>query len=108
MSGSLDPRRGGATRRGKTLASFAAWGTLAALGLIASAIAFSRPSDQAPIRVNHNPVESRLVRGSPFRGDLRNLPPGKSKQKDRPEREGPETVPVPYGTPDLLPDGAAP
>jgi hypothetical protein len=49
-------------------------------------------------KVSLKPKEVRLVRAHPFDGDLRDLPYTKPVEKDRPEREPPEIIPIPYPT----------
>jgi uncharacterized repeat protein (TIGR01451 family) len=46
---------------------------------------------------NLKPKETRLNRAKPFNGDLRSLPYIPPVKKEKPEREPPRVVPVPYG-----------
>jgi hypothetical protein len=48
----------------------------------------------------HEPREHRMQRAGSFDGDLRSLPSGPPKRRERPEREGPEPAPVQLRDPD--------
>lgn len=48
--------------------------------------------------VNTDVTELRLIRAREFNGDVRQLPRTRPVRKDRPEREPPAVVPVPYGS----------
>ena len=66
-----------------------------------------KPQDAAAGRGGPPPHESRLIKAGSFKGDLRNLPYVKPVFKERPEREPPDTIRVPYGSPDAPAEGAA-
>lgn len=63
----------------------------------AAAAANSGGTQPPAFQVHRNPREQHLTRAPrSFDGDLRALPFVKKQKKERPEREPPETVPVPY------------
>jgi hypothetical protein len=66
-----------------------------------------KPQDAAAGRGGPPPHESRLVKADSFKGDLRDLPYVKPVYKERPERKPPDTIRVPYGSPNAPAEGAA-
>ena len=60
-----------------------------------SPVGFSGQSNHGPVTVTH-PREQQMQRRKPFDGDLRDLPQKPPRKRERPEREPPPVVPVPF------------